>query len=95
MSRSRLTVALLNFRVDLAVLVSPADEYSELSAGAELDVTWPLALPADLVPGSERARVEVAGDIMVPSISVRSRGTGHASFKAWRHYFQWNLLERQ
>ena len=36
-----------------------------------MQMTWPLTLPADLVPGSERARVEVVGDLLGPSMDVR------------------------
>ncbi|XP_043217950.1 pregnancy zone protein-like isoform X6 [Amphibalanus amphitrite] len=36
--------------------------------GSVMDVSWSLSLPADLVPGSERARVEVVGDLLGPSI---------------------------
>ena len=65
-------VTLCNTELNLPVVVSAVGDYNELSTGAELDVTWKLTLPADLVPGSERARVEVVGDLLGPSIDVRT-----------------------
>ena len=50
----------------------PAGDNSELG-GADLHVIWPLTLPADLVAGSERARVEIVGDLLGPSLDVRTR----------------------
>ena len=60
-----------------------AADNSELSGGTELGVTWPLTLPADLVPGSERARVQVVGDLLGPSIDVRTRCL---SVSVWPHF---------
>lgn len=51
----------------------PAADNRELNGGTELEVSWPLTLPADLVPGSERARVQVVGDLLGPSIDVSAR----------------------
>ena len=44
-----------------------------------MQMTWPLTLPADLVPGSERARVDVVGDLLGPSMDVRGDLSGTAA----------------
>ncbi|XP_037082580.1 alpha-2-macroglobulin-like [Pollicipes pollicipes] len=47
--------------------ISP--EGADLSSGPNRrEVDWPLLLPADLVPDSERAQIAVVGDLLGPSI---------------------------